>query len=77
MKLEIGLLYRGSVRDYLKEAEFYGEIDEWKEIKGVLDSKFLIRGASAGVRSHIMAWINDKITHLKYSPSAQERSGSA
>lgn len=57
IQLTVGLLYRGPVRRYLEEAQFYGKVSWWKEIKGPLDSEFLIRGASQGVASDIHAWI--------------------
>lgn len=44
--LEAGLVMRGSLRNWLKEKAFYGEVEEWTELKGFLESSFLVRGMS-------------------------------
>jgi len=44
-----GLLVRGQIRRLLIEARFERQLDEFEEIKGFLDSVFLIRNPSAGL----------------------------
>ena len=57
MEIEVGILYRGAVRRYLEEAEFYGHIESWKEVKSLLGSKFLVRKPSAAVLKDIREWV--------------------
>ncbi len=58
-QMTVGMLYRGTVRRFLAEAKFYGQVQEWTEVKGFLDSRFLIKGASAKVIQQIMEWVRD------------------
>jgi len=57
--ITVGLLYRGPVRRFLMEAQFHNQVTEWVEIKGFLDSRFLVKGAMQSVCSQIEAWVND------------------
>ena len=61
LTLDAGLLLRGSVRRYLQEAKFRNKLDDYHEIKGWLESRFLIRGASTTVKTDLQRWI-DRVT---------------
>lgn len=56
--VRVGLLYRGTVRRFLEEAEFNKQILEWKEIKGFGWSKFLLKGASPLVLQSLSEWVD-------------------
>jgi hypothetical protein len=51
-----GLLVRGPARRFLEEAQWHKELTEWKEIKSLLGSRFLIRGATPAVISALTEW---------------------
>lgn len=58
-ELEVGALYRGQVRKFLTEAQFKGHVESFKEIKGWLDSRFLIKGMSQTAKSAITRWMQE------------------
>ena len=49
--LEIGLLYRKQVRNFLEECIFNDMDITYHESKGLIDSKFIIRGDSDDVKT--------------------------
>lgn len=55
-EVNAGLLSRGALRRFLKEAEWEHQVAEWTEIRSLLGSKFLIRGASAAVVEMVFEW---------------------
>lgn len=68
-RITVGLLFRGQMRRFLTEAKFLNEVEDWTEVKGFLDSRFLIRGASSLVISKITSWANDLNTPVVHDPS--------
>lgn len=52
----VGALLRGTVRRYLKEAEWHRQVSEWTEIKSFLDSTFLVRGATQSTINDLQEW---------------------
>lgn len=59
LSIEVGLLHRGRVRDYLDSAEFLGLDIEYKELKGFLSTDFIIRGSDESlnaVMKQLEAW---------------------
>lgn len=57
MTLTVGLFLRREFRNYLKEAHWHHQVADWTEIKGLLGSQFLIRGASSQVIDDIGGWL--------------------
>lgn len=51
-----GLLVRAPVRRFLDECQFYGHLESYKELRGWLGSRFLIRGMSPSARNQLLAW---------------------
>jgi hypothetical protein len=51
-----GLLLRRQVRGYLQEKKFRGEVADFTEVKGFLESDFLIRDAQPKVLRALEHW---------------------
>lgn len=45
LDLEAGLLVRRQVRGLLEELKFRGHVADYREIRGLLESKFIMRAA--------------------------------
>lgn len=56
ISITAGLLIRWQVRNELERSIFDGDIEGYKELKGVLDSEFLIRGANDFMIRKIKYW---------------------
>lgn len=53
--ITVGALIRGQVRRELEKAVFYGHLGSFKELKGFLDSDFLLTNPSLSV----LEWIKE------------------
>lgn len=54
--MTVGALHRGQIRSLLGALKMYGHIDDFTEVKRLLQSQFYIKGANDTAMSNFLQW---------------------